>query len=58
MPITPIRAPRLDTGDPAAKREEIRAYFHATWETYERLFDGHGRRRGLRTAGPIPCAIR
>ncbi len=39
MPITPIRSPRLDTGDPAARRAEIRAYFHATWETYERLFD-------------------
>ena len=39
MPITPIRAPRLDAGDAAAKREEIRRYFHATWETYERLFD-------------------
>ncbi len=39
MPITPIRSPRLDGGDPAALREEIRTYFHATWETYERLFD-------------------
>lgn len=38
MPISPIRAPRLDGADPAATREEIRAYFHATWETYERLF--------------------
>ena len=39
MPIIPIRAPRLDTGDAAAKRAEIRAYFHATWDTYDRLFE-------------------
>jgi 5-histidylcysteine sulfoxide synthase/putative 4-mercaptohistidine N1-methyltranferase len=38
MPITPIRAPRLDQGDADAKRAEILAYFRATWETYDRLF--------------------
>ena len=38
MPTTPIRAPRLDIGEAEAKREEIRKYFHETWDTYERLF--------------------
>ena len=36
---TPARTPRLDTGDPEAKREEIRRYFHDTWDVYEKLFD-------------------
>ena len=29
----------LDSGEPEAKRDEIRRYFHATWELDERLFD-------------------
>ena len=29
----------LNTGEPEAKREEIRRYFQATWELDERLFD-------------------
>ena len=32
-------SPRLDTGDPEAKREEIRQYFHATYDAYEALFE-------------------
>ncbi len=32
------RTPRLD-GDPEAKRREIRAYFHATFDRYEQLFE-------------------
>jgi 5-histidylcysteine sulfoxide synthase/putative 4-mercaptohistidine N1-methyltranferase len=30
----------LNAGDPEQKREEIRAYFHATYDIYERLFEG------------------
>ena len=30
----------LNAGDPEAKREEIRAYFHATYDLYEKLFEG------------------
>jgi 5-histidylcysteine sulfoxide synthase/putative 4-mercaptohistidine N1-methyltranferase len=33
------KTPLLDSGEPEAKREEIRRYFHATWELDERLFD-------------------
>ena len=29
----------LDNGEPEGKREDIRRYFHATWELDERLFD-------------------
>jgi len=29
----------LRSGEPEAKREEIRRYFHDTWETYEALFE-------------------
>jgi len=36
---TPARTPRLDTGDPAEKREEIRRYFHDTYDVYEKLFE-------------------
>lgn len=32
------RTPRLDGTDPEAKREEIRRYFHATFDRYESLF--------------------
>ncbi|MDP0496291.1 MAG: 5-histidylcysteine sulfoxide synthase [Verrucomicrobiota bacterium JB024] len=32
-------SPRLDAGDPEAKREEIRQYFHATYDAYETLFE-------------------
>jgi 5-histidylcysteine sulfoxide synthase/putative 4-mercaptohistidine N1-methyltranferase len=32
------RTPQLDGPDPAAKREEIRRYFHATFDRYESLF--------------------
>jgi 5-histidylcysteine sulfoxide synthase/putative 4-mercaptohistidine N1-methyltranferase len=41
MPLTPTpaRTPRLDTGNPAAKREEIRRYFHDTFDVYEQLFE-------------------
>lgn len=31
--------PRLDVGDPEAKREEIRRYFHETFDAYETLFE-------------------
>ncbi len=34
-----VRTPRLDQGDPASKRDELRGYFQATWDVYERLFD-------------------
>ncbi|MBK9326772.1 MAG: DinB family protein [Hydrogenophilales bacterium] len=33
------RTPRLSGDDPEAKRREIRAYFHATFDRYERLFE-------------------
>lgn len=33
------RSPRLDGSDPEAKRSEIRAYFHATFDRYEQLFE-------------------
>ena len=33
------RTPLLDGGDPEEKREEIRAYFHDTFDTYEDLFE-------------------
>lgn len=33
-----IPTPRLDGTDPVAKRAEIRAYFHATMDQFERLF--------------------
>ncbi len=35
----PARTPRLDGGDPAAKRGEIRRYFHDTYDVSERLFE-------------------
>jgi 5-histidylcysteine sulfoxide synthase/putative 4-mercaptohistidine N1-methyltranferase len=33
------RSPRLDGDDADAKREEIRRYFHATFDRYEQLFE-------------------
>ena len=41
MPLTPTpaRSVRLDVGDPAEKREEIRRYFHDTHDIYESLFE-------------------
>jgi len=39
MPIAAQRTPKLDRDTPEAKREEIRRYFHSTWDLYERLFD-------------------
>lgn len=36
---TPARTPRLDHGDPVEKREEIRRYFHDTYDVYEKLFE-------------------
>lgn len=33
------RSPRLDGSDPEARRSEIRAYFHATFDRYEQLFE-------------------
>ena len=41
MSLTPTaaRTPRLDVGDPAEKREEIRRYFHDTYDVYEKLFE-------------------
>ena len=33
------RTPRLDGDDADAKREEIRRYFHATFDRYEQLFE-------------------
>ncbi|MEZ5899273.1 MAG: 5-histidylcysteine sulfoxide synthase [Hyphomicrobiaceae bacterium] len=33
------RSPRLDGRDPEAKRREVRDYFHATFDRYERLFE-------------------
>ncbi len=32
------KTPIIDTGDPQAKREEIRQYFHQTYNDYESLF--------------------
>lgn len=39
MTIKVMHTPRLDTGTPEAKREEIRRYFQTTWELYENLFE-------------------
>lgn len=36
--IDALRIPAIDTGDAEQKREEIRRYFHATWDLYEQLF--------------------
>ncbi len=36
---TPARTPVLDTGAPEAKREEIRRYFHDTYDVDEKLFE-------------------
>jgi len=36
---TPARTPHLDTGSPEEKREEIRRYFHDTFDVYEKLFE-------------------
>ncbi len=36
---TPARTPRLDVGQPQQKREEIRRYFHDTYDVYEKLFE-------------------
>ena len=33
------QTPRLDIGDPAQRAEEIRAYFHSTFEVYEKVFE-------------------
>jgi 5-histidylcysteine sulfoxide synthase/putative 4-mercaptohistidine N1-methyltranferase len=33
------RTPQLSGGDPEARRREIRAYFHATFDRYEQLFE-------------------
>lgn len=33
-----FKTPIIDAGDAEQKREEIRNYFHATWEQYESLF--------------------
>ncbi len=38
MPLFP-RSPALDNPDPDALRQEIRAYFHATSDRYEQLFE-------------------
>lgn len=37
--LTPTKTVNLATGEPEAKREEIRAYFHATFDVYEKLFE-------------------
>ncbi len=34
-----LRTPLLDGGDPGLKREEIRRYFHSTYDRYESLFE-------------------
>jgi len=39
MPLVPTKTPLLTGDDPAAKRDEIRRYFHQTCELYERLFE-------------------
>ena len=39
MPARPISVPQLDVGTADAKREEIRRYFHETWEVYEKLYE-------------------
>src|SRR6056297_781227 len=36
---TPARTPVLTTGAAEAKREEIRRYFHDTYDVYEKLFE-------------------
>ncbi len=33
------RTPKLDNGDPELKRQEIRDYFHSTFDLYEKLFE-------------------
>ncbi len=38
MPLFP-RSPALDNPDPEALRREVRAYFHATCDRYEQLFE-------------------
>ena len=38
-PILLPRTPSLNGADTTAKREEIRAYFHATFDRYEQLFE-------------------
>jgi len=38
MTFKVMPSPRLDTGTPAEKRDEIRRYFQTTWELYEDLF--------------------
>jgi len=38
MPLDLLKTPRLDTGDPEAKRREILDYFRNTWDVYENLF--------------------
>ena len=39
MSFKVMHTPQLDTGNPAAKRDEIRRYFQTTWELYENLFE-------------------
>ena len=36
--IASLRIPALDSGEIEQKREEIRRYFHASWDLYEQLF--------------------
>ena len=38
MTFKVMHTPRLDTGTPETKRDEIRRYFQTTWELYENLF--------------------
>ena len=38
MTLKAATTPRLDQGDPEAKRAEILAYFRDSWDLYERLF--------------------
>jgi 5-histidylcysteine sulfoxide synthase/putative 4-mercaptohistidine N1-methyltranferase len=37
-PLVPTKTPLLSGADPEAKRAELRRYFHATCELYDRLF--------------------
>ncbi|MEM1058594.1 MAG: 5-histidylcysteine sulfoxide synthase [Verrucomicrobiota bacterium] len=37
--LEPTKTVNLATGEPEAKREEIRRYFHATFDVYEKLFE-------------------
>ena len=39
MDLKNTRTPILNSGDPEQKRQEIRAYFHATWALDEKLYD-------------------